>query len=106
VRTDGARRLGGRRKAGGWRRRGHRTTKDIDLLVDPAPENIARLKQALSVLEEDAAKEPTSTDVPSGATSNESILPGTSDPVTAWGGSKRQSEAERSVVETTRSLLT
>jgi hypothetical protein len=28
---------------------GHRTTKDIDLLVDPAPENVARLKKALSM---------------------------------------------------------
>jgi Nucleotidyl transferase AbiEii toxin, Type IV TA system len=36
---------------------GHRTTKDIDLLVDPAPENVARLKEALSVLEDDAARE-------------------------------------------------
>jgi len=36
---------------------GHRTTKDIDLLVDPSPENVARLKQALSVLEDDAARE-------------------------------------------------
>lgn len=36
---------------------GERTTKDIDLLVDPAPENIARVKRALSVLEDDAARE-------------------------------------------------
>lgn len=36
---------------------GERTTKDIDLLVDPAPDNIARLKTALSVLEDDAARE-------------------------------------------------
>lgn len=36
---------------------GHRTTKDIDLLVDPSPDNVARLKQALSVLEDDAAGE-------------------------------------------------
>lgn len=36
---------------------GMRTTKDIDLLVDPAPENVARLKQALSVLEDDAARD-------------------------------------------------
>jgi hypothetical protein len=34
---------------------GVRTTKDIDLLVDPAPDNVARLKQALSVLEDNAA---------------------------------------------------
>jgi len=33
---------------------GLRTTKDIDLLVDPAPENVARLKQALSILEDRA----------------------------------------------------
>lgn len=36
---------------------GERTTKDIDLLVDPAPDNIARLKTALSVLEDNAAAE-------------------------------------------------
>jgi predicted nucleotidyltransferase len=36
---------------------GHRTTKDIDLLVDPSPDNVARLKTALSVLEDDAARE-------------------------------------------------
>jgi hypothetical protein len=36
---------------------GHRTTKDIDLLVDPAPDNVARLKRGLSVLEDDAARE-------------------------------------------------
>jgi len=36
---------------------GARTTKDIDLLVDPAPDNVARLKTALSVLEDDAARE-------------------------------------------------
>lgn len=36
---------------------GARTTKDIDLLVDPAPENVERLKRALSVLEDDAAAE-------------------------------------------------
>ena len=36
---------------------GERTTKDVDLLVDPAPENVDRLKRALSVLEDDAAKE-------------------------------------------------
>jgi len=36
---------------------GERTTKDIDLLVDPAPENIARLKEALMVLEDGAARE-------------------------------------------------
>lgn len=36
---------------------GERTTKDIDLLVDPSPENIARLKSALSILEDNAARE-------------------------------------------------
>lgn len=36
---------------------GERTTKDIDLLVDPEPENVERLKRALSVLEDDAASE-------------------------------------------------
>ncbi len=36
---------------------GERTTKDIDLLVDPSPENVARLKSALSVLEDNAAAE-------------------------------------------------
>ena len=34
-----------------------RTTKDIDLLVDPAPENVARIKAALSILEDNAAAE-------------------------------------------------
>ena len=36
---------------------GERTTKDIDLLVDPEPANVERLKRALSVLEDDAASE-------------------------------------------------
>ena len=36
---------------------GERTTKDIDLLVDPSPDNIARLKSALSILEDNAAGE-------------------------------------------------
>ncbi len=36
---------------------GARTTKDIDLLVDPEPANVERLKRALSVLEDDAARE-------------------------------------------------
>lgn len=36
---------------------GERTTKDIDLLVDPAPENVLRLKTALAVLEDDAARD-------------------------------------------------
>jgi len=36
---------------------GLRTTKDIDLLVDPEPANVERLKRALSILEDDAARE-------------------------------------------------
>ena len=36
---------------------GLRTTKDIDLLVDPAPENVERLKQALSILEDRAGED-------------------------------------------------
>lgn len=32
-----------------------RTTKDIDLLVDPSPENMVRVKQALSILSDNAA---------------------------------------------------
>lgn len=36
---------------------GLRTTKDIDLLVDPEPANVERLKRALSVLEDAAALE-------------------------------------------------
>lgn len=34
-----------------------RTTKDIDLLIDPSPENIARIKRALSVLPDNAVAE-------------------------------------------------
>jgi len=34
-----------------------RFTKDIDLLVDDAPENVARVKRALSVLADNAAAE-------------------------------------------------
>lgn len=36
---------------------GVRTTKDIDLLVDPAPDNVVRLKTALAILEDDAARD-------------------------------------------------
>lgn len=36
---------------------GERTTKDIDLLVDPDPANVERLKRALSILEDNAAAE-------------------------------------------------
>jgi len=42
---------------------GERTTKDIDLLVDPGPENVSRLKKALSILEDDAASEIELTDL-------------------------------------------
>jgi hypothetical protein len=42
---------------------GERTTKDIDLLVDPAPDNISRLKTALMVLEDGAACEIESDDL-------------------------------------------
>lgn len=34
-----------------------RATKDIDLLVDPAPENVRALKRALSVLADNAVRE-------------------------------------------------
>jgi predicted nucleotidyltransferase len=36
---------------------GERTTKDIDLLVDADPENVERVKRALSILEDNAAAE-------------------------------------------------
>ena len=42
---------------------GARTTKDIDLLVDASPENIARVKQALRILEDHAVDEIADTDV-------------------------------------------
>jgi predicted nucleotidyltransferase len=42
---------------------GARTTKDIDLLIDAAPENVARVKQALRVLEDHAADEVEDDDV-------------------------------------------
>ena len=34
-----------------------RTTKDIDFLIDPSPENVARVKTALGVLPDNAAAE-------------------------------------------------
>jgi Nucleotidyl transferase AbiEii toxin, Type IV TA system len=34
-----------------------RTTKDIDFLIDPSPQNVARIKSALSVLSDNAAAE-------------------------------------------------
>jgi hypothetical protein len=42
---------------------GARTTKDIDLLVDASPDTIARVKQALRVLEDRAVDEVADTDV-------------------------------------------
>ena len=42
---------------------GARTTKDIDLLVDASPDNIARVKQALRILEDRAVDEVADTDV-------------------------------------------
>ncbi|MBI2187603.1 MAG: nucleotidyltransferase [Acidobacteria bacterium] len=42
---------------------GSRTTKDIDLLVDASPDNIARVKQALRILEDRAIDEVAETDV-------------------------------------------
>ena len=42
---------------------GGRTTKDIDLLVDPAPENVALVRKALSILHDDAAADVRDTDV-------------------------------------------
>lgn len=40
-----------------------RFTKDIDLLIDDAPENVARVRQALSVLADNAAAEVADLDV-------------------------------------------
>jgi hypothetical protein len=40
-----------------------RFTRDIDLLVDEAPENVARLKQGLCVLADNAAAEIAETDI-------------------------------------------
>lgn len=42
---------------------GARTTKDIDLLVDASPDNIARVKQALRILEDQAVDDVADTDV-------------------------------------------
>ena len=42
---------------------GARTTKDIDLLVDASPENIACVKQALRILEDHAVDEVAAIDV-------------------------------------------
>ena len=40
-----------------------RFTKDIDLLVDDAPENVARVKRGLGILADNAATEVADTDV-------------------------------------------
>lgn len=42
---------------------GGRTTKDIDLLIDPSPENVARVRQALQILEDKAVDEVADDDV-------------------------------------------
>ena len=44
-------------------RGGTRTTKDIDLLVDPSPDNMVRVKQGLRVLEDRAIDEVADDDV-------------------------------------------
>ena len=44
-------------------RGGARTTKDIDLLIDPAPANVARVKLALRILEDHAADQVADEDV-------------------------------------------
>jgi predicted nucleotidyltransferase len=44
-------------------RGGARTTKDIDLLIDASPENVARVKQGLRVLEDKAVDEVADGDV-------------------------------------------
>jgi len=40
-----------------------RTTKDIDLLIDPAPSNVARVRTALSILEDRAVNDVADDDV-------------------------------------------
>ncbi len=42
---------------------GARTTKDIDLLIDPSSENVARVKAALRVLEDHAADDVANDDI-------------------------------------------
>ena len=44
-------------------RGGARTTKDIDLLVDASPGNVARIKQALRILEDHAIDDVADTDI-------------------------------------------
>jgi hypothetical protein len=40
-----------------------RYTKDIDLLIDDAPENVVRVKRAMSVLADNAAADISETDI-------------------------------------------
>ena len=42
---------------------GARTTKDIDLLIDAAPENVARVREALQILEDTAVNDVADQDV-------------------------------------------
>jgi Nucleotidyl transferase AbiEii toxin, Type IV TA system len=42
---------------------GARTTKDIDLLIDPSPDNVARVRDALQILEDKAVSEVADGDV-------------------------------------------
>ncbi len=42
---------------------GARTTKDIDLLIDADPANVARVRQALQILEDKAVNDVTDEDV-------------------------------------------
>jgi hypothetical protein len=42
---------------------GARTTKDIDLLIDPEPQNIARVRDALQILEDKAVNDVADDDV-------------------------------------------
>jgi predicted nucleotidyltransferase len=42
---------------------GARTTKDIDLLIDPSPFNVARVREALGILEDQAVREVADDDV-------------------------------------------
>jgi nucleotidyltransferase AbiEii toxin of type IV toxin-antitoxin system len=42
---------------------GARTTKDIDLLIDAAPENVARVRKALEILEDKAVNDVADEDV-------------------------------------------
>lgn len=44
-------------------RGGARTTKDIDLLIDASSDNVARVKRALSILEDNAVREVADDDV-------------------------------------------